>query len=343
LTTIWQQSGIIHEILKGGYRMKVDRLVSMIMILLDQERIGAQALADMFEVSPRTIYRDIDAINRAGIPVLGVSGVGGGFEIMRKYKLDKKVFSSADLSAILMGLSSLSDIIRGDELVNALAKVRSFIPADRAKDIALKANQILVDLSPWMGNRNLQPYLEIIKTALQENRLLSFDYVDHRGNQTVRTAEPYQLVLKSSHWYWQGYCQKRNDFRLFKLSRTSNLQMLEATFTPRAYQKPQLDFSDALTTLQTDITIRIHKSVMDRVLDFCAYERFSPDGDEHYVVRFPFIENEYHYHMLLSFGDQCECLAPPHVRAEMKRKIRDMAALYENQSGKTAAAESNRG
>ena len=311
--------------------MKVDRLVSIIMILLDKERIGAQELADLFEVSPRTIYRDIDTINMAGIPVRSTSGVGGGFEIMQQYKIDRNVFSAADLSAILMGLSSLSNMIRGDELVNALAKVKSFIPADRAKDIELKANQIVIDLSPWMGNRNIQPYLEMIKTALQESRLLSFEYVAHHGNKTTRTVEPYQLVLKSSHWYLQGYCHKRNDFRLFRLSRMSNLQMKEDTFTPREdYQKPQLDFADLLATMQTKIKIRIHKSIMDRVLDYCTYEDFSPDGDEHYMVRFPFIENEYYYNILFSFGDKCECLEPLQIRAEVKRRIHEIAALYEN-------------
>ena len=284
----------------------------------------------MFEVSPRTIYRDIDTINMAGIPVRSTSGVGGGFEIMPEYKIDRKVFSTADLSAILMGLSSLSNMIRGNELVNALAKVKSFIPADRAKEIELKANQIFIDLSPWMGNRNIQPYLEIIRTALQESKLLSFEYTDRYGNKTARTAEPYQLVLKSSHWYWQGYCYKRNDFRLFKLSRTSNLQILEKKFTPRAYQKPQLDFPDTLATLQTKIKIRIHKSVMDRALDYCTNEHFSPDGDEHYIVSFPFIENEYYFNILLSFGDKCECLEPLHIRTEIKRRIHDIAALYEN-------------
>ena len=104
--------------------MKIDRLVSIIMILLDKKRIGAQELAEMFEVSPRTIYRDIDAINLAGIPIRSTAGVGGGFEIMPEYKIDKTVFSTADLSAILMGLSSLSSVVRGDELVNALAKVK---------------------------------------------------------------------------------------------------------------------------------------------------------------------------------------------------------------------------
>ena len=309
--------------------MKVDRLISIIMILLDKKRIGAQALAELFEVSPRTIYRDIDTINMAGIPVRSISGVGGGFEIMQNYKIDRKVFSTADLSAILMGLSSLSNMIRGDELINALAKVKSFIPADRVKDIELKANQIVIDLSPWMGNRNIQPYLEIIKTALQESKLLSFEYADRYGNKTVRTAEPYQLVLKSSHWYWQGYCHKRNDFRLFRLSRTSNLQIQEEFFTPRDYQKPQLDFTDILATMQTKIKIRIHKSVMDRVLDFCTDEHLSPDGDEHFIVRMPFIENEYHYNILFSFGDKCECLEPLHIRTEMKRRIHDIATIYE--------------
>ncbi|MFC5470376.1 helix-turn-helix transcriptional regulator [Cohnella suwonensis] len=310
--------------------MKVDRLVSIIMILLDKKRIGAQELADMFEVSPRTIYRDIDTINMAGIPVRSTSGVGGGFEIMQKYKIDSKVFSTADLSAILIGLSSLSNMIRGDELVNALAKVKSFIPADRAKDIEFKANQIYIDLSSWMGNRNIQPYLEIIKTALQESKLLSFEYADRYGSKTTRIAEPYQLVLKSSHWYWQGYCHKRNDFRLFKLSRTSNLQIQEEFFTPRDYQKTQLEFTDILATMQTKIKIRIHKSIMDRVLDYCTYEHFSPDGDEHCIVSFPFIENEYYYNILFSFGDKCECLEPLHIRTEMKRRIHDIATIYES-------------
>ncbi len=310
--------------------MKVDRLVSIIMILLEKKRIGAQELADQFEVSSRTIYRDIDAINLAGIPVRSTSGVGGGFEIMQEYKVDRKVFSTADLSAILMGLSSLSNMIRGDELVNALAKVRSFIPADRARDIEIQANQVYIDLQPWMGNRNIQPYLEMIKVALAENRLMSFEYSNHLGNTTARTAEPYQLVLKGSHWYIQGYCHARKDFRLFKLARMSNLRLEKEAFAPREFPKPQLDITKIVDKLQTTITLRIHTSVMDRVLDYCAMENFSPDGDEHYIVRYPFIENDYYYDILLSLGDKCECLEPPYVRAEVKRRIQRIAAIYES-------------
>lgn len=309
--------------------MKIDRLVSIIMLLLDRERIGAQELAHLFEVSKRTIYRDMDTINLAGIPVLSTAGVGGGFGIMQNYKIDKKVFSTADLSSILMGLSSLSNIMRGDEVVQALAKVKSFIPADRAKDISVKANQIFIDLSPWIGNRNVQPYLEIVKTALQQNKLLSFDYADRHGNRTARIAEPYQLVLKNSHWYWQGFCHTRSDFRLFRLSRTLNLHTLEKSFIPKECPAPQLDYPEALKPVLIHTRIRIHASVMDKVLEYCAYDHFQPDGPEHYIVAFPFIENDYYYHILFSFGAECECLEPLHIRTEMRRRIQAIAALYE--------------
>ena len=310
--------------------MKIDRLVSIIMILLDKKRMGAQELADMFEVSPRTIYRDIDAINLAGIPIRSTSGVGGGFEIMPEYKVDKKVFSTADLSAILMGLSSLSNMVRGDELVNALAKVKSFIPAEKAKDIEIKTNQICIDLSPWIGNQNIQPYLETIKAALQNCRLLSFEYTAHHGNKTVRTVEPYQLVLKSSHWYFYGYCYYRNDYRLFRLSRMSDLQIQQETFVPQNYQKPILDFEEILTAMQTEVKIRIHKSILDRVLEYCTYDHFTPDGDEHYLVNFPFVENEYYFDILLGFGDKCECIEPLYIREEMKRRICNIVAVYDD-------------
>ncbi|MPN37328.1 hypothetical protein SDC9_184844 [bioreactor metagenome] len=137
-------------------------------------------------------------------------------------------------------------------------------------------------------------------------------------------------MLKNSQWYWHGYCLARNDFRLFKLSRTSSLQLLDETFSPREHPAPQLDASDLLAQMQTPITLRIHKSVLERVLDYCNDEDISPDGEEHYIVRYPFLENDYYYGILLGLGDKCECLSPEHVRTEMKRRIADMAGVYEH-------------
>ena len=180
-----------------------------------------------------------------------------------------------------------------------------------------------------MGNRNIQSWLETIQTALQERKLLSFAYVDGHGNQTERIVEPYQLVLKGSHWYFQGYCRFRQGYRLFRLSRISNLQMKAETFAPRDYQKPILDYAEALEAMQLGIRLRIHKSIMDRVLDFCGFENITPDGAEHYLVEYPFIENDYYLDMLLSFGQKCECLAPTRIREELKRRAQAIAEIYE--------------
>ncbi len=325
MATIYNQNQKFRE---GEGCMKVDRLVSMIMILLEKRRVGAQELAAMFEVSPRTVYRDMEAINQAGIPVRSVPGVGGGFEIMPGYKVDRKAFSADDLSALLMGLNSLSGVMRGDEYTHALAKVRSFIPAEQARAIELKASQVVIDPRPWMGGGHVVQHLDTIKEALQQSRLLAFTYTDGHGNRTERMIEPYQLVLKSSHWYVHAFCRSRNDFRLFRLSRMSDLRILDEMFVPRDCPKPTLEFDELVETLQTDIRLRVHASVLDRVLDFCPPERVMPDGAEHYLVDYPFIERDYYYDMLLSLGDKCECLAPEHVRDEFRRRIQRMARIY---------------
>lgn len=200
----------------------------------------------MFEVSQRTVYRDIEAISMAGIPVCSTSGVGGGFEIMPEYKVDKKVSSEDELSALLMGLTTLSGMLRVEDLTHALAKLKSVIPAGQAKDIEVKANQICIDLNPWMGNGNIKRTLETVQNALRENKLLSFAYMDGHGNKSNRLVEPYQLVLKSNHWYFQGYCRSKKDYRLFRLSRITKLQMRQEVFVPRDYEKPVLNFESVL-------------------------------------------------------------------------------------------------
>ena len=326
MATIYNQNQKFRE---GEGFMKVDRLVSIIMILLEKRRVGAQELAAMFEVSPRTVYRDMEAINQAGIPVLSVPGVGGGFEIMPGYKVDRKAFSADDLSALMMGLNNLSGVMQGDAFTHALAKVRSFIPAEQARAIELKASQVVIDPRPWMGGGHIARHLEVIKEALQQKRRLAFTYTDGHGNRTERTVEPYQLVLKSNHWYVHAFCRSRNDFRLFRLSRMSGLRMLNEVFAPRDCPKPTLEFDELPEALQTDIRLHIHAFVLDRVLDFCPPERVTPDGAEYYLVDCPFIKRDYYYDMLLSLGDKCECLAPKRVRDELRRRIKRMARIYE--------------
>ena len=145
------------------------------------------------------------------------------------------------------------------------------------------------------------------------------------GQMTVNSS-PYAVEVYRRLGFCETDAEQTTDG--IRYTPMSNLQMEEEVFAPQDYEKPQLDFADMLETMQTRIKIRIHKSVMDRMLDYCAYEDFSLDGDEHFIVDFPFLENEYYYDIFLSFGDKCECLEPPHVRAELKQRIQEIAALY---------------
>lgn len=215
--------------------MKIDRLISIIMVLLERKKVSAPKLAEMFEVTTRTIYRDIEVLNQVGIPIIAYPGVNGGIGIMEEYKIDKKLFTTSDITTLLRGLGSISSTLTDEEIVNTLAKVKGLIPAEQIKDIELKSGQVNIDLTPWAGNKNLQPNLEEIKKSLDENRLLSFKYSDREGKKSQRLVEPYQLVLKESNWYLQAYCTTRCDFRIFKLSRISQIEIMEDKFIPREF------------------------------------------------------------------------------------------------------------
>lgn len=308
--------------------MKISRLMSIIMILMDKKRIGAQELANMFEVSTRTIYRDIETINMAGIPVYSTSGVGGGFEIMENYKIDKNTFSEADIVTLLTGIGSIPNVMKNDEFIHTLSKIKSIIPDENRDVIKHQTEQLHIDFSHWMRTRDINPYLNIIKQALQDNKLLSFHYINHHGEKTTRQVEPYKLILKNSQWYLHGYCYLRNDFRMFKLTRLSNLKIEHTVFRPRIYEKPLLETHENISKLQTTIKLRIHESIMEQLLDYCEHNKFSFDKDSYYFVDFPFFENDYYYGILLSFGEYCECLEPKHIRTELKRKVSNIAKLY---------------
>jgi predicted DNA-binding transcriptional regulator YafY len=299
------------------------------MVLLEKKRISAKELAAMFEVSLRTIYRDIDAINLAGIPIAATPGMNGGYYIMESYKIDKKVFSASDIAILLMGIESISSMMEGDELIGTLAKIRNLIPTEQSSEIEFKSNQVYIDMKPWKGNDTMTKNLESIKAALQKQVLLSFLYSDRKRTTSARKVEPYRLILKGNHWYLQGYCYDREDFRLFKLSRMEELVIYNEKFKPKELPKFSDEFSNEMANRQISVLLRIHESIKDNVLDYCNRDQIMPCSKEHYFVHLPFIADDAGYNLLFSLGDQCECLEPQEVRLEMIRRIKQLMHLYE--------------
>lgn len=308
--------------------MKIDRLISIIMLLLERKQISATKLAEMFEVTPRTIYRDVETISLAGIPIIAYPGVNGGISIMEEYKIEKKLFTISDITALLIGLGSIHSTMSGEEVLNTMAKIKGLIPAAQIRDIELKSNQITVDHTPWIGNKNQNLNLEEIRTALAENKLISFKYSAQNGIKSQRKIEPYRLVLKNSNWYLQGYCITRNDFRIFKLSRISSLELLEEIFIPREFDYKTLEVSNSIQKKSISIKLLIDESLRDLMIEFCGEENIKPYGNNKFIVFFPFTEDDFSYSMILRLGDKCECLEPENVRLEVIRRVENLFNIY---------------
>lgn len=318
----------IIKIKMTGGKMKIDRLISIIMILLERKQISATTLAEMLEVTPRTIYRDVEAISMAGIPIYASPGVNGGISIREEYKIEKKLFTISDITTLLIGLGSINSSMSSDEVLNAMAKIKGIIPADQVKEIDRKTNQITIDHTPWIGNKNITLNFQEIKTAITQNRLISYQYSTQNGIKSQRKVEPYRLVLKNSNWYLQGYCTTRNDFRTFKLSRISSLILLDIIFIPREFDYKLLEVSNKGEKKSVIIKLLMDESLREQMIEYRGEENLEPYGDNKFIVHFPFMEDDYSYSMILRLGDKCECLGPENIRQEIIRRIENALNIY---------------
>lgn len=216
----------------------MNRLISIIMLLLEHKTISAADLARTFEVSKRTIYRDIETINEAGIPIITYPGSKGGIGIMEKFKVDKRLFSESDLTTLLIGLSGMHSALDNSETKQVISKLKAIIPKEKENDIDEITRRITIDLSPWKKDIIREGYLQTINSAIVERKILSFDYSNSKGDVSFRQVEPYRLLHKSSSWYLQGFCLLRQEMRTFRFSRIRKLIASERAFMPR-----DIDFS----------------------------------------------------------------------------------------------------
>ncbi|MBW4082020.1 YafY family protein [Paenibacillus sp. S150] len=305
--------------------MKVERLIAMIMILLNQEVVSAGELARRLEVSRRTIYRDIDTLAMAGLPVFSTQGAAGGVGLMKSYKVDKKLFTQRDVQTLAASLGSYRQLYDHKEIVHVLEKLNSISPEGGT---SAEGSRFAVDLSLNQGNEALRSLLGSIETAINEERYLTFDYIDKGGNVSSRKIEPYRVVFKESSWYVQAYCMEREDYRIFKLARMGRLQVLKETFPPRGFSPLPMDGADWMSREWVTVTVRMDLSVKDKVIERYGEDHITAIEGNSCLAEFPIINNAFGYDVLLRFGDKCEVIAPPGVREAFGSYIRKILAKY---------------
>ncbi len=296
--------------------MQSNRLFEIIYILLNKKTVTAKELAERFGVSQRTIYRDVDTLSLAGIPVFTEKGKGGGIGLLPDFVLNKSILSESEQNEILSALQGLSGV-KTAEADGVLQKLSALFNKSTV-------NWLEVDFSDWSFANGGVFY--DFKTAILERRVAEFDYYGTGGEMTHRRIEPIQLWFKSKSWYIKGYCLIRQDMRLFKLSRVRNLIVTNERFAERDLLAipPKSTRSDRQ---KTDVTLKlkIAPEMTYRVYDEFGDESAIKQPDGSFLVTVTWPEDEWVYGTILSYGEYIEVLEPERIRQIIKEKAQKTA------------------
>ncbi|MCX7749481.1 MAG: YafY family transcriptional regulator [Clostridia bacterium] len=313
--------------------MKLERLMAMIMILINRRRVSAKALAEYFEVSERTIYRDIETIDRAGIPIVSYQGMNGGFEIMENYKIDKNVLTPEDIKSIIVALKGVNSLLKDKKVSNILEKMKNLESWRNNPNDGIIDETVIIDYTYWGGENSSQKRkLQLLTKGIEEKNLLSFTYCNADGLRTKRVVEPMTIILKGYTWYLYGYCRIREDFRTFRLSRIKELTLLDEGFEKRkmaAVERSQECLAQQDKTL-IEIVLKFRSKGYVMVQDFFDEEQIEQLEDGSLVVRVIYPEDDWVYSMILRFGEYVEVIEPPHLRTIIKEKARKLLAVYQD-------------
>jgi len=285
--------------------MSSGRLFEILYLLLDRKQMTAADLAERFEVSVRTIYRDIDALSAAGIPVCATQGKGGGISLMDHYVLDRAIFSEAEQRALLTALQSLPSAANKDAK-ETLTKLSGLFRRQ-------ETDWLEVDLSRWGSGEADRSKFETIKEAILHRRILRFSYASSYGRSTLRKVLPARMVFKGQGWYLQGFCLTRQDYRTFRVSRIFSLETLNETFA-QELSPPPIETSDASGPSCIVVRLRFTPELAYRVYDEFDESCISIGENGSIMVTAALPEDPWLYGYLLSFGCGVEVFAPAEVR-----------------------------
>lgn len=307
--------------------MKADRLLSIITLLTEQDLISAKRLSEILEVSQRTIYRDIDTLSMAGIPIFTTTGVNGGIGILDSYKVDKQLFNVNDIATLLLGIKSINKVLPEQSLINTSVKIENLIDVTHRSKLESMNQQIVIDPSAWGGNKDILRSFKQIQTSLYEHKVITFTYTDRLGVDTQRAVEAHRLIFKSSRWYFEGYCKERGDVRIFMLQRMSRVEVSEETYILRKTTTKinDIQFQDEEITTAT---LRVNSNILHLFIAQYGKACVITKHNHAAIIQIPFLLNDWGYRYILSFGEDCECLEPLELREAIIEKIGKMKMKY---------------
>ena len=301
--------------------MKIDRLIGILSILLQQEKVTAPELAAKFEVSRRTINRDIENLCKAGIPISTTQGVGGGISIMDGYRMDRTILTSRDMKMILAGLRSLDSVSGSHYYGQLMEKIKA-----GSSEFVNGSESILIDLSSWYKD-SLSKRIELIQNAIEERNVIRFNYYSPNGDST-REMEPYFLIFKWSNWYVWGWCMLREDYRMFKLTRMESIVQTEKKVSEREVPMPDLSVE---TMLSGGINVKavFHPSMKWHLIEEFGSDSFCVQPDGTLLFEHEYADKEYLISWMLTCKDKVTVLEPVDIRDELLHIANSIKNKYE--------------
>lgn len=303
--------------------MRANRLLAIVTILLDQGSVTATALARRFEVSVRTIYRDIDMLGMAGIPVVTARGSGGGIRLMEGYTLDRNLFTRQEQRDLLTALQTLK-AAQHPGVESALEKLGALVHH------IPRIDWVKVDFAPWGCDSEEEQKFYCLRQGILDHRLARFEYTSSVGQRTQRIVEPVQLWFKGSCWYLSAWCRQRGALRTFRITRMHQVRLLEQDFAPRKLPPIQIDPPMQRPEGLVHLHLRFDPSMEYRLLDEYPDWMIHRCEDGFLEVEPVYPEDGWVYGHLLSFGPGVQVISPPHVRQHLAKAAQAMLKYYEN-------------
>ena len=294
-----------------------NRLFEIIYILMQKKKVTAKELADKFEVSTRTIYRDIEILSRANIPVYATKGKEGGIGLLEGYVLNKCILSEEEQNQILFALQGMKKV-RGKEEKNILEKLSTLFN----KEIN---DWIKVDFSNWEKDNEQEERFDMIKTAILNKNLIKFTYYNSNGERSKRIVEPLQIWFKDKSWYLISYCRLKEDYRIFKINRIKEIEILQKHFERNL---PKVKKEEKYSLKNISLELEINKEMTYRVYDEFENREITKKEDGNFIVNVEYPENEWIYGYILSFGEYAKVLKPEHAKTIIKDKLQKTLKNY---------------
>lgn len=310
--------------------MKIDRLLSIIVYMLNHDLVSARVLAERFEVTVRTIQRDMEVIELAGIPIMSIQGPNGGYAIMENFKLNSQLLSVEDLYYVITSLKSVSDTLSDKRIDGTLEKMKTLLPSHESDFLAGRDEKLSIDFSLLGGDPRQQASFRTVKEAVDSERLLRFTYTNNRMEKKTRTVEPMTIAFKWRSWYLYGWCRNREAYRIFRISRIREPEILPERFKRRgfSYEEFQREQEEKGPGNMTDLTLRFDASMRPLVEEYHSPEETEEGPEGSLIIRTAMPEDGWMYGFILSYGQYVTVLEPPHVREIIRDGAEKIAAKY---------------